>query len=153
VRRSALRYRSRVPSDRLLKLQNSVHRSVIGLTGGRVGWHVASMPALSLTTVGRHSARPRTVLLTSPLQDGDRLFVVASKGGDDRHPEWYRNLLAQPDVEVSVQGGPARRMRARVVSPDERAELWPRIIQSQPRYASYQARTTREIPVVALEDG
>ncbi|WP_143265583.1 nitroreductase/quinone reductase family protein, partial [Amycolatopsis lexingtonensis] len=72
-----------MPSDRVLKTMNAVHRGLIKLSGGKVGWQVA-MPVLELTTVGRKSGQPRTVLLTSPHQEGDALVVVASRGGDHK---------------------------------------------------------------------
>ena len=77
-------------------------------------------------------------------------MLVASKGGDDRHPEWYRNLVAHPSVELTI-GGVARRMTARTAGADERAELWPRVIAAYHGYAVYQRRTTREIPLVICE--
>jgi deazaflavin-dependent oxidoreductase (nitroreductase family) len=76
---------------------------------------------------------------------------VASRGGDDRHPAWFLNLRDNPDVEVVVGGQAAKRMRARVATPDERAELWPQITNSHRNYAGYQKKTTREIPLVLLE--
>jgi deazaflavin-dependent oxidoreductase (nitroreductase family) len=76
--------------------------------------------------------------------------LVASKGGgDDRHPEWYRNLVADPDVELTV-GGTTRPMRAHTADPTEQDELWPRIVAAYRGYADYQRRTEREIPVVVL---
>jgi deazaflavin-dependent oxidoreductase (nitroreductase family) len=90
-------------------------------------------------------------MLTSPVQTGDALVIVASRGGDDRHPAWFLNLRDRPDVEVAVAGEARRPMRARVASPRERAELWPRVTAASRRYADYQARTGREIPLVLLE--
>ncbi|KDN18913.1 nitroreductase/quinone reductase family protein [Amycolatopsis rifamycinica] len=139
-----------MPSDFVLKTMNAVHRGMIRLSGGRVGWQVA-MPVLELTTVGRKSGRPRPVLLTSPHQDGDTWVVVASRGGDDTHPAWFLNLRDNPDVEVSLKGGPKQPMRARVADADERARLWPKITAEFKTYAQYQAKTEREIPLVFLE--
>ncbi|MEV6825914.1 nitroreductase/quinone reductase family protein [Amycolatopsis sp. NPDC051102] len=139
-----------MPSDFALKTMNAVHRGLIKLTGGRVGWQVA-MPVLELTTVGRKSGQPRSVLLTSPHQDGGTYVVVASRGGDDVHPAWFLNLRDNPDVEVSVKGGPKRPMRARVAGAEERARLWPKITADFKNYAQYQTKTEREIPLVFLE--
>ncbi|WP_370961825.1 nitroreductase/quinone reductase family protein [Amycolatopsis sp. cg9] len=139
-----------MPSDRVLKTMNAVHRGLIKLTGGRVGWQ-AGMPVLELTTVGRKSGQPRTVLLTSPHQEGDALVVVASRGGDDTHPAWFLNLRDRPDVEVSLKGAPKRPMRARVANAEERAKLWPKIAGQFKNYAQYQTKTEREIPLVFLE--
>ncbi|MEV4056986.1 nitroreductase/quinone reductase family protein [Amycolatopsis sp. NPDC049688] len=139
-----------MPSDFALKTMNAVHRGLIKLTRGRVGWQ-AAMPVLELTTVGRKSGQPRTVLLTSPHQDGDTYVVVASRGGDDVHPAWFLNLRDQPDVEVSIKGGPKQPMRARVADAAERAQLWPKITADFKNYAQYQTKTEREIPLVFLE--
>ena len=139
-----------MPSDFALKTMNAVHRGLIKLTGGRVGWQVA-MPVLELTTVGRKSGQPRSVLLTSPHQEGDAVVVVASRGGDDTHPAWFLNLRDNSDVEVSLKGGPKRPMRARIADSEERARLWPKITADFKNYAQYQTKTEREIPLVFLE--
>ncbi len=140
-----------MPSDLTLKAMNAVHRAALKVTGGRIGWTVLNMPALELTTIGRRSGQPRTVMLTSPLQEGSTLVVVASRGGDDTAPLWYLNLCADPDVGVSFQGRPVVRMHARVASTQERARLWPLVVADHQNYAHYQTRTTREIPLVLLE--
>jgi deazaflavin-dependent oxidoreductase (nitroreductase family) len=90
------------------------------------------------------------VLLTAPVHDEQRTVLVASKGGDDRHPDWYRNLVAEPDVEITVNGT-TRPMRARTATAAEKAELWPAIVAAFSGYAAYQRRTDRDIPVVILE--
>jgi deazaflavin-dependent oxidoreductase (nitroreductase family) len=140
-----------MPSDLGLKIMNSVHRAVLGISRGRVGWRAGNMPVLELTTTGRKSGLSRSVMLTSPLQLGTTLVVVASRGGDDTHPAWFHNLSANPDVEVALQGGPKQRMRARVAAPDERQDLWPKVVADHRNYAQYQTRTEREIPLVLLE--
>ncbi|RZQ63079.1 nitroreductase/quinone reductase family protein [Amycolatopsis suaedae] len=140
-----------MPHDIALKLMNGVHRVLLKVTGERVGWHVSNMPVLELTTVGRKSGQRRAVMLTTPLHENGRIVVVASRGGDDHHPAWFLNLRDNPDVEVALQGAPARPMRARVATAEERAELWPRIIADHSNYASYQKKTSREIPLVVLE--
>jgi len=139
-----------MPSDFALKTMNAVHRGLIKLTGGRVGWQVA-MPVLELTTTGRKSGQPRSVLLTSPHQEGDTWVVVASRGGDDTHPAWFLNLRDNPEVEVSLKGGPKQPMRARIADAGERARLWPKITADFKNYAQYQTKTEREIPLVFLE--
>lgn len=141
-----------MPSDFAMKAMNAVHRAVLTVTGGRVGWRVSDMPVLTLVTTGRKSGKPRSVLLTSPIQEGSTLVVVASRGGDDNHPAWFLNLRDNPHVEVAVQGGTARPMRARVATGEERARLWPLIIAGHANYAGYQKRTEREIPLVLLEE-
>ncbi len=109
------------------------------------------MPVLELTTTGRVSGQPHTVMLTSPVQDGERLVIVASRGGDDRHPAWFLNLRDQPRVDVVFGGTPKRPMQARVATAEERATLWPRVTSASKGYAGYQTRTSREIPLVLLE--
>jgi deazaflavin-dependent oxidoreductase (nitroreductase family) len=140
-----------MPSDFVLKTMNAVHRSLLKISGGHAGWQVSNMPVLELTTIGRKSGQPRSVMLTSPLQDGDKLVVVASRGGDDTHPAWFLNLRDNPDVEVAFQGGAKQPMKARVASAEERKTLWPQVIADHKNYAGYQTRTQREIPLVLLE--
>ena len=129
---------------------NGFHRGLMKLTGGRVGWQAGSMPVVELTTTGRKSGQPRTVLLTSPVQEGSTYVVVASRGGDDQHPAWFLNLRDNPDVEVTTRGE-KRRMRARVADAAERARLWPLVTADHKNYAGYQKKTDREIPLVLLE--
>ena len=108
------------------------------------------MPVVVLVTTGRRSGRPRDVVLSSPVVEGERIVLVASKGGDDRDPEWYRNLVADPAVELTLHGV-TRSMTARTADAAERAELWPRVVAGYPGYGDYQRRTTRQIPLVICE--
>jgi proline iminopeptidase len=106
-------------------------------------------PALLLTATGRKSGEK----FSFPLfygTDGDRYFIVASKGGAPEHPGWYRNILANPDVEVQV-GAKKLKARARTATGDERTGLWNTALQHWPPYADYKLRTEREIPVVVLD--
>ena len=139
-----------MPSDFALKAMNAVHRGALKLTGGRIGWHLSGMPALELTTTGRKTGQQRSVMLTSPYQEGDMIVVVASRGGDDTSPGWFHNLVALPDVEVSFQGKPRAPMTASVATPEERARLWPLVTADHKNYAGYQTKTEREIPLVLL---
>jgi deazaflavin-dependent oxidoreductase (nitroreductase family) len=109
------------------------------------------MPVVELTTTGRKTGRSHAVMLTSPLQEGTTYVVVASRGGDDKPPAWLLNLQAQPDVEVAVHGRSKQRVRAHVATADERSRLWPQVVANQPRYAGYQKKTAREIPLVLLD--
>jgi deazaflavin-dependent oxidoreductase (nitroreductase family) len=133
-----------------LRTMSQVHRAILHTTGGRVLGSAFGMPVVELQTVGRKSGLPRTTMLTAPIIDGDRVVLVASKGGDDRDPDWYRNLMAHPEAELTV-AGQHRLMRARQASPDEKAELWPRVVAAYRGYAGYQRRTERDIPVVICE--
>ena len=128
-----------------------LHRTGVKVSGGRLGGTLVGLPSLELVTVGRRSGKARSSMLTAPLTLGETLVVVASAGGNDEHPSWFLNLRDHPQVRVSVGGGPVVDMVARVTTPDERQELWPRIVEALPNYAEYQTRTTREIPVVLLE--
>ncbi|MFM2183377.1 MAG: hypothetical protein RJB61_1671 [Actinomycetota bacterium] len=139
-----------MPSDFMLKGMNLVHRGILAVSFGRVGWDAAGMPVLELTTVGRKSGVPRSVMLTSPLQEGDTIVIVASRGGDDHHPAWYLNLVAHPEVQVVWKGRPRVSMTAHVAAADERARMWPLITSKYGNYAGYQERTDREIPLVLL---
>ncbi len=133
-----------------LKNISRMHRAVVHATGGRLGSRGFGMPVVELTTVGRKSGLPRSVMLTAPIIEGDRVVLVASKYGDDRHPDWYRNLLAQPEADLTI-GGQRRAVRARPASPDEKADLWPRVIAAYNGYATYQSRTQRDIPLVICD--
>ena len=132
------------------KVMNGVHRGALAVTGGRFPRTLFGMPPVELTTIGRKSGEPRKTMLTSPVHDEHRVVLVASKGGDDRDPQWYRNLSANPEVEVTIDGT-TRKMRARTASPEERAALWPEIVAAYKGYAGYEKRADREIPVVICE--
>ena len=140
-----------MPSNSFLKRANGAHRLVQKITFGKIGWAAGKMPVLELTTIGRKSGLPRTVLLTSPFQEGDAVVIVASKGGDDDHPAWFLNLRDHPDVEVVIKGGPKHTRHARIATPDERERMWPKVTAAYRGYAGYQKKTSREIPLVILE--
>lgn len=137
-------------ADSGFRILNETHRAVLRASGGRLGGRAFGMAAVELHHVGRKTGQPRTTMLTAPVMDGDRVVLVASKGGDDRDPDWYRNLLAHPDVELVV-AGQRRPVRARPASPAEKAELWPTVVAAYRGYAAYQRRTTRDIPLVICE--
>lgn len=134
----------------MLKSMNTFHRALLKASFGKVGWTAGGMTVLELTTTGRKSGQPRSVMLTSPLQVGDSLVIVASRGGDPVHPAWFLNLQANPDVEVDVKGAGRRPWTARVATAAERAEMWPTITAKYKNYANYQTKTDREIPLVLL---
>ncbi len=138
--------------DSMLKAINTGHKTVIALSGGRLGATAADMPVVKLTTTGRTSGRARTVMLTAPIHEEGRYVLVASKGGDDRHPDWYRNLVANPQVTLELIGGEGPiALTARTATPDEKAALWPRIATGDDGYAAYERKTSRDIPVVICE--
>lgn len=132
------------------KLMNMAHRIILTTTGRRVLAKPFGMPLVELHTTGRKSGLPRSCYLTAPVHDDQRVVLVASKGGDDRNPDWYQNLQAHPDAEVVIDGQ-RRRIHARTADAAEKAELWPKIVAAYKGYAGYQRRTTRDIPVVICE--
>lgn len=107
------------------------------------------VPALLLTTTGRKSGE-RYIFPLFYGEVGKGFVVVASKGGAPEHPGWYRNLLANPEVEVQV-GTRKLKARARTVAGEERARLWQKALEFWPPYADYAKKTDREIPVVMLD--
>jgi len=131
------------------RLFTRLHVALYRATGGRVGGRIGRLDHVLLTTLGRRSGRLRTTPL-AVLEDRDRLVLVASNGGAPRHPDWYLNLTASPEVTVQ-HGGQRLLMRARTANASERAELWPRVVANYAGYQRYQDRTPREIPLVVLE--
>jgi deazaflavin-dependent oxidoreductase (nitroreductase family) len=136
--------------DAGFKLLNWTHRAVLAVTGGRYPKTLLGMASVELRAIGRKTGQARSTMLTSPIHDDTRVVLVASKGGDDRDPQWYRNLTANPDVEVTIDGT-TRKMRARTASPEEKAALWPDIVAAYKGYDGYQKRAERDIPVVICE--
>ena len=136
--------------DRLMSLMSSLHRAVLHATGWRIGRSLGSMPVVELHTRGRTTGKRRSVVLAAPVHGDGRYLLVASKGGDDRHPAWYLNLVANPEIELTVDGT-TMKMRARTASADEKAELWPKIVAAYRGYDGYQHKTQRDIPVVICD--
>jgi deazaflavin-dependent oxidoreductase (nitroreductase family) len=139
-----------MPSDAMLKTMNTLHRVLLKVSFGKIGWKMGPMPVLELTTTGRKSGQRRTVMLTSPIQQGDDLIIVASKGGEDTHPAWFLNLRDDPAVQVSLGGKPAKPYTATVLPDAERDELYPKVEQAYKGYAGYQTKTDRKIPLIRL---
>ncbi|RDI64170.1 deazaflavin-dependent oxidoreductase (nitroreductase family) [Nocardia pseudobrasiliensis] len=136
--------------DQLLILIRTIHHSILKASGGRVGSTLFGMPVIEVHVTGRATGARRTVLLWDPIMDGERVILVASKEGDDRNPEWYRNLRANPTVEVTMNGV-TESWVARTANANEKAELWPKIVKAYHGFAVCQTRTAREIPVVICE--
>jgi deazaflavin-dependent oxidoreductase (nitroreductase family) len=117
--------------------------------GGRVGGNFAGAPLLLLHTTGARSGKERV----NPVmyQDlGGPVAVFASKAGADTHPDWYHNLVANPEVTAEV-GTETRSFRARVAVAGERTPIWEKQKADYPGFGDYEANTEREIPVVILE--
>jgi F420H(2)-dependent quinone reductase len=126
------------------------HTAVYRMSGGLIGHRFpGTPPMLLLDHVGAKSGTKRT----SPLvyvEDGEKVVLVASKGGYPKNPAWFHNLLAHPDTSVQI-GSRRRQVHARKAKPQERKRLWPKVLQVYGGYADYQRRTEREIPLVILE--
>ncbi len=118
-------------------------------TDGKDGHIWRGVTTLLLTTTGRRSGKQRRTALIYG-RDGDNYIVVASKGGAANHPEWYRNLAANPEVEVQVLGDRFH-ARGRTATEEERPALWELMTEIWPAYNDYQKKTDRIIPVVILE--
>src|SRR6476620_2413459 len=116
---------------------------------GKVTGVFAGRPVVLLTTTGAKSGRPRT----SPLvytTDGDRMVIIASKGGAPTNPDWYHNIVANPVVTVELPGETFQ-ARATVAEGEERQRLYDAQAALMPAFAEYQQKTTRQIPVVILD--
>jgi deazaflavin-dependent oxidoreductase (nitroreductase family) len=142
-------YRNKAIDAGAWVLENG-HRALLKVTGGRFPRTFLGMQPVELHAIGRKSGERRSTLLTAPICEEDRVVLVASKGGHEHHPIWYLNVVANPDVEITIDDR-TRKMRAHTASPEEKAELWPVIVAKYKGYAGYQKSTDRDIPVVICE--
>ena len=140
----------------IIKWMSKINVRLYQATGGRIGgkWRVGSafpwgIPVCLLTTTGRKSGRERISPLLF-LEDGDRVVLVASQGGLPKNPMWYLNIRADPKVTVQI-GSRIRHMTARAATAEERAALWPRLVDMYADFDKYQSWTDRQIPVVVCE--
>jgi deazaflavin-dependent oxidoreductase (nitroreductase family) len=133
---------------RVLKAWTRFHRWAYQRTNGKVLSRMRGKPTLLLTTTGRRTGRLHTVPLPY-FADGDKMIVVGSASGAERHPAWVLNLIANPRVTVQylADSGPAQ---AEILADGERTAMWERINVEAPWYAGYQQRTSREIPLIRL---
>jgi deazaflavin-dependent oxidoreductase (nitroreductase family) len=136
-------------ADFIIKPMSQANTWLYRVSGGRVGgrW-LRGAPVMLLTTIGRKSGQPRTTPVLY-LRDGEDVVIVASKGGMSRHPLWYWNLMADPNVDIEI-GCEKRAMRARRATEEEKVALWPKLVAMYRDFDDYQARTNRNIPVVIL---
>lgn len=133
----------------VIPIMSRLNTWIYRATGGRLGGRFpGGAPVMLLTTIGRTSGRPRVAPLLY-LRDGENIVCVASKGGMDHHPLWYRNLLANPEAEVQI-GAEVTRVRAVVATDEQKAAYWPGLVRMYPDFDDYQARTRRNIPVIIL---
>ncbi|MCH8345632.1 MAG: nitroreductase family deazaflavin-dependent oxidoreductase [Chloroflexi bacterium] len=132
----------------LIKMMSAMHLFWYRLTGGVIGGSLAGRPILLLTTTGRKSGRRRTTPLQY-MEDGGDMVLVASNGGNPRHPVWWLNLERNPEAEVQVRNE-KRRVTAEKAEGEERERLWGLVVEMYSGYEGYQRTTNREIPVVVL---
>ena len=144
-------------TKKLITLGSNVQARVFALTNGRIGhrWRIGAgftkpAPTLLLENVGRKSGKTFTTPVLF-LEDGPNLVVVASQGGMRNNPQWYANLIAHPDTRVHLRKERGRPVRARLADDEERARLWPMLVDLYADFAKYEAWTDRKIPVLILE--
>jgi F420H(2)-dependent quinone reductase len=140
----------------LMKYAGRAHVWVYRRSGGKIGgnWRIGAgakkpVPTLLLEHRGRKSGKT----FASPLvyiNDGDNVIIVASMGGRDENPQWYYNLVAYPDVYIEI-GRDRRAVRAELASPEEKARLWPKLVDAYADFEAYQSWTSRDIPVFILK--
>ena len=131
---------------------NEFNRGVVEefrANGGKVGGQFAGAPMVLLTTTGARSGQPRISPLVYSM-DGDRMVIVASKGGAPTHPDWYHNLVANPEVTVEI-GEETYPARASVAQGAERDRIFAQVVEQMPGFGEYQKNNPRIIPVVLLE--
>ena len=142
--------------EKAMKYSGRAHAWLYRRTGGKVGanWRVGAgfkkpVPTLLLEHRGRKSGKT----FSSPLvymTDGDNVIVVASMGGRENNPQWYHNLVANPDVHIEI-GRDRRAVHAVVADAEEKARLWPKLVETYADFDTYQSWTDREIPVIVLQ--
>jgi deazaflavin-dependent oxidoreductase (nitroreductase family) len=135
--------------DSAVRRWSAFHRWLYRLTAGRLGSRLVGNDMLLLTTRGRKSGEAHTVPLLY-LSEGETIAVIASYGGRDHHPDWYLNLVDDPEVTARLSDRTVR-LSARIARPPERETWWQRAVEAYRDYAVYQRRTEREIPIVLLE--
>ncbi len=133
----------------LVKLLTVTHLFLYRATGGLVGNRLTAMPVMLLTTVGSRTGKARTIPITY-IKSGDNYVLTASNGGSDKNPSWFVNIQRNPEVSIRLR---TKKIRASAVAADDvtRSLLWAQLISSSPRYAGYQRRTKRQIPMVILK--
>ena len=131
------------------KTFTSIHVFFYRLSRGRFGSQVRGLPVLLLTITGRKSGKQRTTPL-GYIKDTDKYVITASNAGFDFHPDWYHNLVANPQVSIQVEDKllPAT---SRIADGDERSRLWKELVQVAPGYSDYERKTTRQIPIIILK--
>jgi len=125
-----------------------LHTRLYRMSGGRLGHKAGGILNLLLTTTGRRTGQPRTCPVAY-FRDGGRFILIASNGGNEKHPVWYLNLVAEP--RATIDAGPERiDVTASTAVGEERTRLWNEAVRGNPQFAVYKSITSREIPVVVL---
>lgn len=132
-----------------LSLLGEAHVRAYRETNGETGYIWNGAPILLLTTKGRQSGEPRTIPIIFT-KYGNAYVIMGSRGGSPTHPKWYLNILADPNVELQVKADKFAAV-ARTAELPERERIWKEALKTWPRYAEYQSRTERQIPVVVIE--
>lgn len=117
--------------------------------GGKVGGMFEGWPLLLLHTVGARSGREHVSPLVFFPFEGRR-YIIGSAGGGPKHPAWYHNLVAHPDVTIEV-GDETEAATANVLHNEERNAVWTKVVAAMPNFGEYEKQTTRTIPVIALD--
>jgi deazaflavin-dependent oxidoreductase (nitroreductase family) len=130
----------------IMRVMSAANVWIYRTSGGKVWGKFNGSEVCLVTMTGRKSGRRITIPLIY-IPDGDDVLIVASQGGMDRHPIWYGNLVANPEIEIQA-GAEVRKMVARQASASEKVDLWPKLLAVYPDFDEYQARTERDIPVM-----
>ena len=134
--------------DIVARVATALHTQIYRRTGGKILRELGPWTMGLLITTGRKSGQPRTTPLNI-MADGDRWLLVASYGGDDRDPQWFKNLQANPEATIQL-GAETIPVRATVATEEEKKTLWPKVVGNYKGYQGYQRKTSRDIPVVVL---
>ena len=142
---------SAVGAQLLARTMHHLDRFVLRLSNGRstAATLLTGMQILNLTTTGAKSGQPRTVPLVAIPYEANQLVVIASNWGQAKHPAWYHNIVAHPQVTVT-RDGRSQAYLARETEGEERAACWQAALATYPGYAAYERRTSRRIPVILL---
>jgi len=134
---------------RVFQLFLRFHLFFYRFTGGRFGSQVQGLQVLLLTSLGRKTNRKRTTPL-GYFMDSDRYIIIASNAGFDSHPAWFHNLIKNPRIMIEV-GQQRLQVEASIVESKKRDLLWAKLVKLAPGYAGYERKTSRVIPLMALQ--
>jgi F420H(2)-dependent quinone reductase len=135
--------------DWLFKLVGKLQVAVFRRTNGKYMASMRGMPVLLLTTIGRKTRQARTTPLMY-IRDGESYVITASNNGRDKHPAWFYNLQASPQVEIDLPGERLQ-VTATIATPAEKERFWPVLVEQAPFFDGYRKKTSRVIPMVVLK--